>query len=138
VRRTVSVNFAGQNTFSICAALIAAGSSDYSSNPAMIPTNRSSESPHSLIASFIISGMRTKAPRCITTSRGAWRPRCTGWRRPRCISPRRRGLDPTNPIPRLNLAVVRLQGTNAQDLALARTALKLLCAKGHTYRPLMD
>jgi hypothetical protein len=37
-------------------------------------------------------------------------------------------LEPTNPIPRLNLAVVRLQGTNAQDLALARTALKLLRA----------
>ena len=35
-------------------------------------------------------------------------------------------LEPTNPIPRLNLAVVRLQSTNAQDLALARTALKLL------------
>jgi tetratricopeptide (TPR) repeat protein len=36
-------------------------------------------------------------------------------------------LEPTNPIPRLNLAVVRLQRTNAQDLALARTALKRLC-----------
>jgi hypothetical protein len=36
-------------------------------------------------------------------------------------------LEPTNPIPRLNLAVVRLQSTNAQDLALARTALRLLC-----------
>ena len=35
-------------------------------------------------------------------------------------------LEPTNPIPRLNLAVVRLQCTNAQDLALARTALKQL------------
>ena len=35
-------------------------------------------------------------------------------------------LEPTNPIPRLNLAVVRLQSTNAQDLALARTALRLL------------
>ena len=37
-------------------------------------------------------------------------------------------LEPSNPIPRLNLAVVRLQSTNAQDLALARTALKLLRA----------
>jgi hypothetical protein len=37
-------------------------------------------------------------------------------------------LEPTNPIPRLNLAVVRLQGTNAQDLALARAALRLLRA----------
>ncbi|MGO8931825.1 MAG: hypothetical protein ACLQU3_33645 [Limisphaerales bacterium] len=37
-------------------------------------------------------------------------------------------LEPTNPIPRLNLAVVRLQSTNAQDLALARTALKSLRA----------
>ena len=37
-------------------------------------------------------------------------------------------LEPTNPIPRLNLAVVRLQSTNAQDLALARTALKQLRA----------
>jgi len=35
-------------------------------------------------------------------------------------------LEPTNPIPRLNLAVVRLQGTNAPDLALARAALKQL------------
>jgi len=38
-------------------------------------------------------------------------------------------LEPSNPIPRLNLAVVRLQSTNAQDLALARTALRLLRAK---------
>ncbi len=35
-------------------------------------------------------------------------------------------LEPTNPIPRLNLAVVRLQGTNAQELALARSALRQL------------
>jgi predicted Zn-dependent protease len=37
-------------------------------------------------------------------------------------------LEPTNPIPRLNLAVVRLQGTNAQDLALGRIALRGLRA----------
>jgi len=35
-------------------------------------------------------------------------------------------LQPTNPLPRLNLAVVRLQGTNAEDLALARVALQQL------------
>jgi len=36
-------------------------------------------------------------------------------------------LEPTNPLPRLNLAVVRLQGTDERDLALARTALRQLC-----------
>jgi Flp pilus assembly protein TadD len=36
-------------------------------------------------------------------------------------------LEPTNPVPRLNLAVVRLQSTNSQVLAEARTALRLLC-----------
>jgi hypothetical protein len=36
-------------------------------------------------------------------------------------------LEPANPLPRLNLAVVRLQGTNAPDLAVARTALRQLC-----------
>jgi hypothetical protein len=39
-------------------------------------------------------------------------------------------LEPTNPLPRLNLAVVRLQGTNAQASALAQTALKQLCTNG--------
>lgn len=37
-------------------------------------------------------------------------------------------LEPTNPAPRLNLAVVRLQQTNAQDLASARASLKELTA----------
>ena len=36
-------------------------------------------------------------------------------------------LEPTNPVPRLNLAVVRLQSTNEQVLAEARNALRLLC-----------
>jgi tetratricopeptide (TPR) repeat protein len=37
-------------------------------------------------------------------------------------------LEPTNAIPQLNLAVVRLRGTNAQALAEARTVLKRLSA----------
>jgi tetratricopeptide (TPR) repeat protein len=37
-------------------------------------------------------------------------------------------LEPTNPAPRLNLAVIRLQQTNAQDLASARASLKELTA----------
>lgn len=37
-------------------------------------------------------------------------------------------LEPTNPAPRLNLAVVGLQQTNAQDLASARASLKELAA----------
>jgi hypothetical protein len=36
-------------------------------------------------------------------------------------------LEPTNPMPQFNLAVVRLQTTNAHNLELARTALRLLC-----------
>ena len=35
-------------------------------------------------------------------------------------------LEPTNAVPQLNLAIVRLHGTNAQALAQARTALKQL------------
>jgi Flp pilus assembly protein TadD len=35
-------------------------------------------------------------------------------------------LEPTNPIPRFNLAVLRLQRTNAPDLAFARTDLRFL------------
>lgn len=35
-------------------------------------------------------------------------------------------LDPLNPAPQLNLAVVRLHGTNAADLAKARTILQFL------------
>jgi len=38
-------------------------------------------------------------------------------------------LDPTNPVPRLSLAVVRLQQTNAQAVAEARATLQQLSAK---------
>ena len=37
-------------------------------------------------------------------------------------------LEPTNPVPQLNLAVIRLKETNAQVLAEARASLKQLCA----------
>ena len=43
-------------------------------------------------------------------------------------------LEPTNPVPQLNLAVVRLHGTNANALAAARTALTQISAASPALR----
>ncbi len=43
-------------------------------------------------------------------------------------------LEPTNPVPQLNLAVVRLHGTNASTLAEARAALTQISASSSAWR----
>ncbi|MDR3412354.1 MAG: hypothetical protein P4L87_15680 [Formivibrio sp.] len=43
-------------------------------------------------------------------------------------------IEPTNQVPQLNLAVIRLHGTNASALAEARAALKQICSTGSALR----
>jgi Tfp pilus assembly protein PilF len=43
-------------------------------------------------------------------------------------------LDPTNPVPQLNLAVVRLHGTNAPEMAKARAALTQITSTSSALR----